>query len=260
MFYPIFEPYHSDLLAFSTSRDGGVGVGAYGSMSVCSYTGDSDAHVARNGELLAQAYGFEGSRLLLPRQTHGCVVRTIDKEFLMLDDLAQAEALEGVDAMMSHERGVVLGIQTADCVPVLFYHPGRQVIAVAHCGWRGVVARLAALTALSMRDLYGTPLHELKVAMGPSISQDSYEVGQELIEVFEEAQFPIGRLFRRNPNTLKHHLDLAEGIAWQLWQVGVARENMAFPTICTFKAHEQWFSARVLGIKSGRILSGMMLR
>lgn len=257
--YKLMESY-PELLIFSTTRDGGVSLGNYASMNVCDYCGDNAAHVKKNREIVCEQYGIALDKLILPRQTHGAKVVEIDEHYFTMSEHEQNVLLQGVDAMVTSMSEVCLGIQTADCVPVLFYDPKQHAVGVAHCGWRGTVARLAALTALEMHDRFGCAFHDIRVIVGPSISVGSYEVGEELIEAFEEAEFPIGLLFKRNPKTLRHYLDLWSGVIWQLKQIGIPEEHIEQSGVCTFKNSEQWFSARVLGIRSGRILSGIMMK
>ena len=248
MRHRLLEPFSDRLFACSTERVGGVSVGHYGGMNLCSYTGDAPEAVQANREAFCAEHGILLSRLVLPRQTHGVEILNVDSSFLELPAQEQEQRLQGVDALITQSRGVCLGIQTADCVPVLLYDAVRDVIGVAHCGWRGTVGRLAAKCALQMGACYGSKPSDLVVSMGPSISAANYPVGEELMEPFEEAQFPIGLLFQRNAESLRFHLDLERAIVWQLKQIGVKGEQMAHCGVCSFGNSERYFSARRLGI------------
>ena len=149
-----------------------------------------------------------------------------------------------------------LCVSTADCVPVLLYDKEKQVIAAVHAGWRGTVGRIVEKTIEVMRIQYGTEGKDLVACIGPSISLESFEVGDEVYAAFEEAGFDMARIARRYE---KWHLDLWEANRMQLLANGVLPEHIEVAGICTFQCYEDFFSARRLGIKSGRILSGIML-
>jgi copper oxidase (laccase) domain-containing protein len=99
---------------------------------------------------------------------------------------------------------------------------------------------------------------DLKVVIGPSIGPDAFEVGDEVYEAFSQAGFDMNEIaFKRNG---KWHIDLWQANALDLQQTGIARENIEIAGICTYQQHEDFFSARRLGIKSGRIYTGIVIR
>jgi copper oxidase (laccase) domain-containing protein len=108
-----------------------------------------------------------------------------------------------------------------------------------------------------MQQRYGSEPENLKVAIGPSIGPDAFEVGDEVYEAFCEGGFEMEKIaFKR---TGKWHIDLWQANALDLQQAGIARENIEISGICTYQQHEDFFSARRLGIKSGRIYTGIMI-
>ena len=121
---------------FST-REGGVSTGRYATLNVGGKWGDDPAHVAQNRQRLAEAGGFPLARLHTARQVHGARVVLVDES-----DPA-AVAPEEADALVTRAPGVVLGVYTADCVPILL-GDGEGRVAAVHAGWRGTVAGVAA--------------------------------------------------------------------------------------------------------------------
>ena len=107
-----------------------------------------------------------------------------------------------------------------------------------------------------MRSHYGSEGKDIVACIGPSISLESFEVGDEVYDTFAEAGFDMNRIAKRYK---KWHLDLWEANRLQLLNQGVLPENMEVAGICTYQQHKDFFSARRLGIQSGRILSGIML-
>ena len=238
--------------AFSTQRQGGVGEGAYGSFNITHYCGDAPENVAENRKLLCAELGIEDAHLILPRQTHDVVTRIITLENL-------SDSLEGVDAVITNLEGVCIGVSTADCIPLLLFDAKRRVIAAVHAGWRGTVNGIASKALQTMKQTFGTQPEDVQVVVGPGISAASFEVGEEVVEAFKVAGFPLEVIHHVNPLTNKSHLDLWEANVGLLLQEGVKRENVQQSGICTYQSHETFFSARRLGINSGRIFTGIML-
>ena len=249
--------YHfSDgIKAFSTCRDGGVGEGTYTSFNCTHYCGDNPLHVATNRQRLCADWSITPDRLIIPRQVHGTSVAVIDETFLALSSTEQEQQLDGVDALISPLPDVCLAISTADCIPILLYDTRARVIAAIHAGWRGTVARIASLTLSRMRALYGTCGADVRAVIGPGISLESFEVGDEVYDAFRQADFHIERIARRCE---KWHIDLWEANRLQLLDEGLSAESIEVTGICTYQHVDRFFSARRLGIHSGRILTAIM--
>ena len=246
---------HSNILSFSTTRHGGVSEGAYASFNCNDYCGDDLEHVAQNQSLLREA--LPGcTELIIPHQVHKTEVRVIDEAFLNLESSAKKEKLEGIDAIVTSCKRVCLCISTADCIPVLFYDARKEVIAAAHAGWRGTVGRIVEKTLRVMHERFGTDAADVHAVIGPGISLESFEVGDEVYDAFLNAGFDMEAIARRYE---KWHIDLWEANRLQLVSQGVPAEHIEVSGICTYLQHEDFFSARRLGIRSGRILSGIMI-
>ncbi len=246
--YGILKPY-SNIFGFSTTRHGGVGEGMYATFNCTHYCGDRPENVSSNLELLGSSLPKRPQFFVIPRQTHTTNVRVIT-------DIPIPEELQDVDAVVTHLKDFCLCVSTADCVPVLIYDKVRGVIAAVHAGWRGTVGRIVENTLETMKSQYGTEGKDIVACIGPSISLESFEVGDEVYTAFEEAGFDMSLIAKRYE---KWHLDLWEANRLQLLAHGVLPENIEMAGICTYQHHEDFFSARRLGIKSGRILSGIML-
>lgn len=246
----------SNPLAFSTTRKGGVSQGKYGEFNINEYCGDEPDHIAENRRRLAERLGIDTDRIILPHQVHGVEVRRIDGGFLSLAETERKERLEGVDAVMTDVEGICIGVSTADCIPVLLYDEAHHAAAAIHAGWRGTVRRIVEKTVEQMRQVYDTDPAELKAVIGPGISQESFEVGDEVYEAFAQEGFPMERIARRYA---KWHIDLPLCNALQLQGMGVRKENIQDCAVCTFQHSEEYFSARRLGIQSGRIYTGILI-
>lgn len=256
---PILRYYdlHPDVTAFSTTRRGGVSQGNYSQLNINGYCGDDEAHVAENRTLLAAELGIATERLFLPHQVHGVEVRALKDDFLRLDTEEQRRMLEGVDAVMTDVAGICIGVSTADCIPVLLYDPTHRAAAAIHAGWRGTVARIVQHTVRQMALVYGTDPRDLLAVVGPGISLDAFEVGDEVYEEFEQAGFDMTVLAER---LKKWHINLPLCNQLQLVEQGVPAANIQQSGICTYSHPDEYFSARRLGIKSGRIFTGIQIK
>lgn len=247
------------ITAFSTTRYGGISKGNYASMNCTPYTGDDTQAVQSNQRLLCTALHCQPSELIIPYQTHGTQVLTIDQPFLTASAEVRHNRLQGIDALVTNEPKVCLCISTADCIPLLLYDHTHQAIAAIHAGWRGTVNRIVGKTIQTMQELYHTQEEDLHAVIGPGISLEAFEVGNEVYEAFHDKGFPMNYISRWNNDTHKWHIDLPAANMLQLLDFGVPQTQIHATHICTYTQHEDFFSARRLGIKSGRILSGIRI-
>ncbi len=256
----IFHNLQTQVTAFSTTRNGGVSKGDYASMNCTPYTGDDIEAVQRNQQLLCTALHIEKEQLIIPYQTHSVNALVIDKEFLQQNAEKRNEQLQNIDALITQEKGVCLCVSTADCTPILLYDRKQQVIAAIHAGWRGSVNYIVRKTLEQMQRLYNTQGEDIFAAIGPCIGFDAFEVGDEVYDAFKQNDFPMEYISGWKPETHKWHIDLQMANSVQLIDFGVPTEQIDICDICTFTHYEKFFSARRLGIKSGRILSGIFMK
>lgn len=244
---------------FVTTRQGGVSEGAYASFNPGEYSGDNPEAVRANRKLLSDVLGIPSERIFVPFQVHGVEIRSIEPFFLSLPLEEQQLYMHGVDALVTNVPGVCIAVSTADCVPVLLYAPDVKTVAAIHAGWRGTVQRIVAKTVRFLIDEYGADPCLMKAGIAPSIGPDAFEVGEEVVDAFREAGFEMPRILKRNVDTGKAHIDLWEANRLQLLSEGLSTGHIELAGICTYTHPDDFFSARRLGIKSGRILSGIIL-
>ncbi len=256
--YELFSS-QSGVVAFSTTRRGGCSEGAYATFNCSPYCGDHLTSVRQNLQHLSTLLPTIPLEWVIPYQVHGSRVLNVGEDFVEASSAVRREMLEGVDALVSNRPGYCLCVSTADCIPLLFCDKQRQVIAVAHAGWRGTVSRIAQKTLESMEHIYGSHPENVCVAVGPGISLEAFEVGVEVHEAFLEAGFPMDKVARWYRPSSHWHIDLWAANYWLLCQSGVLPENIEFSGVCSYLQCDDFFSARRLGTRSGRTLSGIML-
>lgn len=233
---------------FVTTRNATDTANPYSSFNICDYTEAKLSEVAEARERLAEALHVAPQAIIVPRQVHGVEVA----------EVTDAEWRGEADAIITNQPNICLTISTADCVPVLLYDPVKGAIGAVHAGWRGLVKRIISKTVMMMATRYGSNPADIRAAIGPSISPEAFEVGLEVAAAFEEEGFAETVL--PSPKEGKAHIDLWLGAEADLLSVGVKREHIETAGICTWLQHERFFSARRLGIRSGRISSGIMLK
>jgi hypothetical protein len=268
LIYPLGE----GVTAFSSTRQGGYSEGRYGEFNINRYCGDDEESIRRNREALCHLLGVEDDRLLMPHQVHRTEIVVVDEALLRLPVEERALRLEGVDALMTDVAGVCIGVSTADCIPVLLYDKKLRAVCAIHAGWRGTVQRIVEKSVQRMAEVYGTQPCDIIAQIGPGIHLESFEVGDEVYDAFAQAGFdmePISRKFPQHDgespshSTLlpsKWHIDLPECNRLQMVKAGVAENKITVSPVCTFKQSDMFFSARRLGINSGRIFTGILLR
>ena len=222
--------------------------------------------------MLANELGIDANHIIMPHQTHGVESRIIGEEFATLPDGVKKMLLEGVDAVMTNIPGMCIGVSTADCIPVLLYDEEHHAAAAIHSGWRGTQAHIVHKAVQEMRMAYQTDPTKLKAVIGPGISLDNFEVGDEVYAAFEQAAFDMSAIaeerIKRNPNAddpvkafeRKWHINLPLANIQMLTHNGVDEANIINTGICTFDNADNYFSARRLGIESGRIYTGIIIR
>lgn len=265
---PILTLYELDaqVVAFSTTRHGGYSTGQYGEFNINRFCGDDEDAIAHNHKALCLLLGIDNNRLLMPHQVHRAEVACIDAPFLELTPAERKEKLESIDAVMTNVPGVCIGVSTADCIPILLYDQQKRVVAAVHAGWRGTVQRIAKKAVEVMKATYGSSPSDLLAQIGPGISLKSFEVGQEVYDAFAAEGFsmePISCLMPSSQgvgNGEKWHIDLPACNCQQLLEAGLRSEQIHTLHVCTYEQHADYFSARRLGIHSGRTFTGIMLK
>ncbi len=234
---------------FST-RMGGVSDFPENSLNLAGYDEDSAENIAENRRRFLSALGGD-YRLASVWQIHSADVRRVK-------DLA--DAADGdykMDALVSDVKGVLLGVKTADCVPVLLGDTRTGAFAAVHAGWRGTVQSIVLKAIEKMRAAFGTRPVDLIAAIGPAATCKNYEIGQDVIDAFHENFPDSAHLF--TPTKENHALiDLHTANKEQLLSVGLKAENISIASLCTMERTDLFFSYRKekkLYGKTGRLMS-----
>ena len=244
---------------FCTTRKGGVSKGPFSSLNLGNYSDDNPMDIYENRQILSRMWYMDIAHFIVPHQTHSSKVLVVNEAFMQANATQKIDALYGVDATITHLKNLFLCATTADCVPILLFDKEQQVIAAIHAGWKSIVGGIINNTISTMKEVYNTHPVNIIAAIGPSISQKKYEVGDELITLFNKAGFDLSSASYRNTKTNKWHLDLKYICGQELALLGVPPQQTETSTLCTYQEAQLFFSARRQSIVSGRMLSGIKL-
>lgn len=194
-------------------RTGGVSGGIYAGLNVGLGSGDARDHVLRNRDMARDAL-MPGASLVTVHQVHSAEVVTVSAPIAEQDR-------PKADAMVTRTPGILLGILTADCVPVLFADADAGVVGAAHAGWKGAIAGVTDRTILAMEAL-GARRANISCAIGPCIGRASYEVTLDFADRFEREDAENARFF--TAGRAGHcQFDIGAYVAWRLKDAGIDR-------------------------------------
>lgn len=239
---------YSDLLkkfpelvfGFST-KTGGVSPDPY-CLNLSVSAGDDPENVKRNREIFFNLLGIKESDVTFQKQIHSVEINYSDRP----------QNFDGCDAIFTDKKNNFLAVSVADCIPVFLYEPVKKVIAGVHAGWKGTQGKILSLTIEVLIKKFNIDVTKLIAFIGPGISQDNYEVGEEVGVLFEEDV----KYFKNG----KYYLDLKKDNYKQLLAAGVKKENIELSQLCTFKEKNLLHSYRRDGNKSGRMFGVIGIR
>ena len=228
-------PTPSWLLAFS------VGKGVHGT---------EPGVDARQTGLCGESLQIPATSIMIPRQTHSTNVRWVDTNGEVPD----------TDAVITDKAGLCIAVKTADCIPVLLFDQRQHRIAAVHAGWRGTVG---CIVEKALQQMQGRA-EDLSAIIGPGISLESFEVGDEVYEQFLQAGFPMQRIAKRFPYMAlpsgsgegAWHINLKDANRWLLERNGIT--NILVSDIDT-RISPHYYSARRDTINTGRNINGIMI-
>jgi len=232
---------------------------------------DTRENVEENKRRFQATLGASDLKLVSLHQIHSDVVRSFDA--------APAKQCKG-DASATNRAGLLLGVRTADCAPVLVVDPKRRVVAAIHAGWRGTLQRIVTKTIGQMQMEFGCRPQDLLGAIGPTIGGCCYEVGTEVASAFAAKFSNAAEFFDElrtgdEPNPLqwlnmmppghqpppnKVLLDLKKANRAQLLDAGLLAENIFVTELCTSCDVDRLFSYRKEGAASGRLMAVIGIR
>lgn len=190
-------------------------------------------------ERLSEITLFKKQNIYMPIQRH------TDKVLILNWDFDPKIA----DAVITNRKDVLIGVQTADCAPILLHDPGRHVIGAVHAGWRGTAEGILKKTIKMMEEKFYSLPSDIQVAIGPGIRWCCYNVGYEVMDVVKRSTGK-GDYFTKKGE--KYCLDLPAANKYQAVSMGILQENIWMSDECTFCLPGKYYSYRYAKGPTGR--------
>lgn len=203
---------------------------------------NNPADILRNRTTFASSLGYSTDDFVYANQTHSSNFHKVTQADLGCGAYDQTTAISDTDALYTKERGVVLAGFMADCVPVLFSNEPLGIVGVIHSGWQGTVKEIVPKLLNHLIVQEGCRPEDFEVYIGPALSQDKFEVDQDVYEKFHALGY-ADPWISFNDTTGKYHIDNQQTVKTQCELAGIPSTTIQVDNMCTFQS-EDGFSYR----------------
>lgn len=210
------------------------------------HVGDDEYTVVENRKRFLDSYALNIQNLICLDQTHSSNVTVISRESAGAGAFSHDKAIKNCDAIITAEKDLILGIMTADCVPIVLFDNNKGVVAAVHAGWRGTAGGIVKKTATMMVEDFGCAPQNINAKIFPSIDKCCYEVGDDTA-----AQCGCGG---------ENRLDLQRLNFEQLTLLAIPKENIEIDKTCTACGDKNLYSYRADGGTTGRFMSFIVMK
>ena len=249
---PLFQRETGLQHGFST-RKGGVSKEHLASLNLSFSVEDAKENVLENFRRIGERFGKTPEDFVLSKQSHETKVLKVGTKDRG-KGITKDREYEGIDALITDEKGIILSCFSADCVPILFYDPIHKAVGACHSGWRGTKGKILQNVVEEMRKHFSSNPAEILVAIGPSICKEQYVVSEDLALSFledypdlgEDTASPIQRISKD-----KFQLDLWDLNRRIALDCGIKEEHISISGYCTMENPELFFSHRYSQGKRG---------
>ena len=249
---PLFQRETGLQHGFST-RKGGVSKEHLASLNLSFSVEDAKENVLENFRRIGERFGKTPEDFVLSKQSHETKVLKVGTKDRG-KGITKDRDYEGIDALITDEKGTILSCFSADCVPILFYDPIHKTVGACHSGWRGTKGKILQNVVEEMRKHFSSNPAEILIAIGPSICKEQYVVSEDLALSFledypdlgEDTASPIQRISKD-----KFQLDLWDLNRRIALDSGIKEEHISISGYCTMENPELFFSHRYSQGKRG---------
>lgn len=263
--FPKLSQYENIVHGFST-RIGGVSKAHLSAMNLSFSRGDERENVLENHRRFAKALGYDSNNLVFSDQVHTTVIKKVTKEDCGKGIVKESDIV-GIDGLVTNETDIPLITFYADCVPLYFYDPVKEVIALAHSGWRGTIEEIGKKMVETMKQEYGSAAENIICAIAPSICHSCYEVSEDVAvqfinkyeQFYENNDKDMSELVYKKENG-KYQLNLHKACEITLLNSGILPEHLDITNLCTCCNPEFFFSHRASNGKRGNLSAVLMLK
>jgi YfiH family protein len=242
-----------------STRLGGVSTGHLATLNLSYGVGDDPAAVVENRQRLSAAMGCALDDWVAAYQVHGTRVALVGKAGRGRGAYEQTSALPETDALITARPGLLLSLRLADCAPIFLFDPAHHAVGLAHAGWRGTVANIAAATVQAMAAAFGSRPGDLRAGIGPAIGPCCYEIGADVARQVQAA-LPWAAAVQAERPGGSLYLDLWEANRRALLAAGLRPEHIEVARLCTACHTAEFYSHRAERGRTGRFGAVIGLR
>lgn len=241
------------LVAGFTTRVGGVSSNDYESFNLGLHVQDDTNKVVSNRKLLGTILGFPTSRWVCSEQTHDNKIVKVSSSDIGAGVYDYSDSIKDTDGLYTDDKNILLTLCYADCVPIFFYAPDRQLIGIAHAGWKGTVKNIAGAMVHKWQE-EGVSPHEIYAAIGPAIGKCCYVVDDYVINFVRELELKGANIYSEKEDS-QYQLDLKQLNYELLKKAGIKENQISVSSNCTSCENTLFFSHRKDNGKTGRMMS-----
>lgn len=244
---------HPRLMAGITTKHGGFSKGPYTSLNMAFHVNDENDSVRLNREIIGRKIEFSVLHWVGAEQIHDVVIKKVDKGDTGRGALSYEDAFKGTDGFFTLDKGVLLTLCFADCVPLYFFAPRQGAVGIAHAGWRGTVKGIAERMIHVFQE-ENIPPRDIFVVIGPSICEKCYIVDDKVIDIVK-SRLAGGK--KKTYNFIygnQYTLNLQEMNRQILLEAKVPEQNIRVTKFCTGHHHNLFFSHRRDKGRTGRMM------
>ena len=237
-----------------TARSGGVSTGGYSSLNLALSTDDANDNIIMNRQIIAAQLGIAPQSLIYAQQTHSDNIYVVTQTDIGRGALEYSDGIADVDAFITDQPQLAMGLSFADCVPVFALDPIKKAVAIIHSGWKGTAIRIVEKTIAAMQRQYGSQASDIIIAIGPSIRSCCYTVGSDVRDEFiANYGDAADNFFVQVGADELWNLSMQAAISFQALNAGVKQHSIIDSAMCTCCMQDDFFSHRRDNGISGRM-------
>lgn len=253
--FPSLEK-HERLFHCFTTRVGGVSEGQFASMNLGFGTGDNEENVSKNYKIMAEKLNIKIEDIVETDQTHTNNIRYVTEK-------DKGRAMEepyytDVDGLFTDKKNIALMTFHADCTPLFFYDPVKEIIGMAHAGWRGTLQNIAGEMVKAFIKNFGSDPANIKSVIGPSLGSCCFEVDKDVADMFISADLKYKDFMKIKGE--KYHFDLWEINKYNMIKEGMKESNIEISGLCSKCHNDLLFSHRGQKGKRGLMCGIIMMK
>lgn len=258
--FKAFDKYEDKLIHGFSTRLGGVSKGHLSSLNLSFNRGDDREAVLENHKRFANSLGYSYENTVFSTQVHKTHIKSVSMEDAGKGIIKENDIID-TDGLITNVKNLPIMTFYADCIPLFFYDPCKEVIGMAHSGWRGTVLDIASHMVDKFKTLYDSDPSDIIAAVGPGICKDCYEVdincADHFIKKYNDEELKRIVFYKKED---KFNLDLKEACRINLINSGIKEENITVSEYCTYHNSEIFFSHRATNGMRGNLAGVMCLK